>query len=97
MEEDSQEGIISLVNSIFNVGEFTKTEFTLEFKITDVKFKTKFEDLARALENRNYVCKLLKKDDGIYIEIQKFTIKKSESGSMQLGHRDYCLQLLFHL
>ena len=77
MEEDSQESIISLVNSIFNVGEFTKTEFTLEFKITDVKFKTKFEDLARALESRNYVCKLLKKDDGIYIEIQKFTIKKS--------------------
>ena len=77
MEEDSQEGIISLVNSIFNVGEFTKTEFTLEFKIIDVKIKTKFEDLARALENRNYVCKLLKKDDGIYIEIQKFTIKKS--------------------
>ena len=33
MEEDSQEGIISLVNSIFDVGEFTKTEFTLEFKI----------------------------------------------------------------
>jgi len=77
MEEDSQEGIISLVNSIFNVGEFTKTEFTLEFKITDIKFKRKFEDLARALESRNYVCKLLKKDDGIYIEIQKFTIKKS--------------------
>ena len=77
MEEDSQEGIISLVNSIFNVGEFTKTEFTLEFKIIDIKFKRKFEDLARALENRNYVCKLLKKDDGIYIEIQKFTIKKS--------------------
>ena len=77
MEEDSQESIISLVNSIFNVGEFTKTEFTLEFKIIDVKFKTKFEDLARALESRNYVCKLLKKDDGIYIEIQKFTIKKS--------------------
>ena len=77
MEEDSQEGIISLVNSIFNVGEFTKTEFTLEFKIIDIKFKTKFEDLARALESRNYVCKLLKKDDGIYIEIQKFTIKKS--------------------
>ena len=77
MEEDSQEGIISLVNSIFNVGEFTKTEFTLEFKITDVKFQTKFEDLARALENRNYVCKLLKKEDEIYIEIQKFTIKKS--------------------
>lgn len=77
MEEDSQEGIISLVNSIFNVGEFAKTEFTLEFKIEDLEFKTKFEDLARALENMSYVCKLVKKDDGIYIEVQKFTIKKS--------------------
>ena len=76
MEENSQEGIISIVNSIFNVNEFTKTEFTLEFKIADIEFKTKFEDLARALENMSYVCKLLKKDDGIYIEIQKFTIKK---------------------
>ena len=77
MEEDSQESIISLVNSIFNVNEFTKTQFTLEFKIEDLEFQTKFEDLARALENMSYVCKLLKKDDGIYIEIQKFTIKKS--------------------
>ena len=76
MEEDSQENIISLVNSIFNVDDFIKTEFTLEFKITDIEFQTKFEDLARSLENMSYVCKLLKKDDGIYIEIQKFTVKK---------------------
>ena len=76
MEEDSQKGIISLVNSIFDVGEFIKTEFTLEFKITNPEFQTKFEDLARELENMSYVGKLLKKDDGIYIEIQKFTIKK---------------------
>ena len=77
MEEDSQENIISLVNSIFNVGEFTKTEFTLEFKITDIEFQTKFEDLARELENMSYVCKLLKKDNEIYVQIQKFTVKKS--------------------
>ncbi|MCG3780107.1 MAG: site-2 protease family protein [Candidatus Nitrosopumilus limneticus] len=77
MQEDSQESIISLVNSIFNVGEFTKTEFTLEFKIKDLEFQTKFEDLARELETLSYACKLLKKDDDIYIEIQKFTIKKS--------------------
>ena len=77
MEEDSQENIISLVNSIFNVGEFTKTEFTLEFKITDIEFQTKFEDLARGLENMSYVCKLLKKDNEIYVQIQKFTIKKA--------------------
>jgi membrane-associated protease RseP (regulator of RpoE activity) len=77
MEEDSQENIISLVNSIFNVGEFTKTEFTLEFKIIDIEFRTKFEDLARELENMSYVCKLLKKDNEIYVQIQKFTIKKA--------------------
>ena len=76
MSEDSQEGIISLVNSIFDVEEFTKSEFTLEFKIRNVKFQTKFEDLARELENMSYVCKLIKKDDEMYIEIQKFTIKK---------------------
>ena len=76
MEENSQEGIISLVNSIFDVDEFTKTEFTLEFKIINPEFQTKFEDLARELENMSYVGKVLKKDDGIYIEIQKFTIKK---------------------
>ena len=77
MEEDSQENIISLVNSIFNVDEFTKTEFTLEFKIRDIEFQTKFEDLARGLENMSYVCKLLKKDNEIYVQIQKFTIKKA--------------------
>ena len=77
MEEESQENIISLVNSIFNVGEFTKTEFTLEFKIIDLEFQTKFEDLARELENMSYVCKLLKKDNEIYVQIQKFTVKKS--------------------
>ena len=76
MEEDSQEGIISLVNSIFDVDEFIKTEFTLEFKIINPEFQIKFEDLARELENMSYVGKLLKKDDGIYIEIQKFTVKK---------------------
>jgi membrane-associated protease RseP (regulator of RpoE activity) len=77
MEEESQENIILLVNSIFNVDEFTKTEFTLEFKIIDIEFQIKFEDLARELENMSYVCKLLKKDNEIYVQIQKFTIKKS--------------------
>ena len=64
MVEDSQDGVISLVNSIFNVEEFTKTEFTLQFKINNSEFQTKFEDLARALENMSYVCKVVKNDEG---------------------------------
>ena len=43
MEEDSQEVIISLVNSIFDVSDFTKTQFSLEFRIEDFEFKSKFE------------------------------------------------------
>jgi len=76
MEEKSQEEVILLVNSIFEVSNFTKTQFSLEFKIEDFEFKSKFENLARKLENMSFVCKLEKMDDGKYIIIQKFSQKK---------------------
>ena len=76
MEEDSQEGIISLVNSIFEVSDFTKVEFSLEFRIEDLVFKSKFVDLARKLENMRYVCKLEEIDGVKFIIIQKFAVKK---------------------
>jgi len=76
MEENSQEEVISFVNSIFDVGDFIKTEFSLEFRIEDLEFKSKFVDLARKLENRNYVCKLEEMNGSRYIIIQKFTPKK---------------------
>ena len=47
MEEFSQEDVSSLVNSMFHVSDFTKTEFSLEFKIEDLDFREKFEELAR--------------------------------------------------
>ena len=73
---DSQEEIISLVNSLFDVDQFTKTLYSLEFKITNSNFKIKFEDLARQMEDLNYVCRLEKMDDGNYIIIQKFPPRK---------------------
>jgi len=77
MEDPSQEDIISLVNSIFQVSDFSKTEFSLEFRIEDVDFKSKFERLARKLEDMRYVCKLEKMEEGgLYVIIQKFTPKK---------------------
>ena len=76
MSDSSQEEIISLVNSLFQVEQFTKTLYSLEFKIVDLDFKLKFEDLARRLEDLHYVCKLEKLEDGKYIIIQKFTPKK---------------------
>ncbi len=77
MEEPSQEDIISLVNSIFQVSDFTKSEFSLEFKIEDGDFKPKFENLARELEDMRYVSKLEKmENDELYVIIQKFPPSK---------------------
>ena len=77
MEDPSQEDIISVVNSIFQVSDFTKTEFSLEFRIEDIDFKSKFVGLARKLEDMRYVCKLEKMEaGGLYVIIQKFSPKK---------------------
>ena len=76
MEDPSQEEIVSLVNSLFDVSDFTKAEFSLEFRIEDLEFKSKFEELARKLENMSYVCKLEEMEGGRYVVIQKFAPKK---------------------
>ncbi|MFB5618816.1 MAG: site-2 protease family protein, partial [Candidatus Nitrosomaritimum aestuariumsis] len=76
MSDPSQEDVISIVNSMFIVIDFNKTLYSLDFKIEDLEFKSKFEELARRLEDMNYVCKLEKMDDGKYIIIQKFPHKK---------------------
>ena len=73
---ESQEEVISLVNSIFEVDQFTKTLYSLEFKIIDREFKIKFENLARKMEDMNYVCKLEKINDDKFIIIQKFPPRK---------------------
>ena len=76
MNGSGQEEVISLVNSLFEVEQFNKTLYSLEFRIVDRDFKSKFEELARRLEDMNYVCKLERMDNGKYIIIQKFSIKQ---------------------
>ena len=76
MEDPSQDEIIQLVNSIFEVSDFTKTEFSLEFRIEDFEFSSKFEDLARKLEDMRYGCKLEKIDGAKYVIIQRFSPRK---------------------
>ena len=76
MSDSSQEEIISLVNSLFEVNQFTKTLYSLEFKIDDLNFKSKFEELARRLEDMHYLCRLKKMDNGKFLIIQKFTPNK---------------------
>ncbi|MDX1441446.1 MAG: site-2 protease family protein [Nitrosopumilaceae archaeon] len=76
MSDASQEEVVSIVNSLFEVEQFTKTLYSLEFKILDSDFKSKFVELSRKLENLSYAGKLESMEDGRYIIIQKFAIKK---------------------
>jgi membrane-associated protease RseP (regulator of RpoE activity) len=76
MSDSYQEEVISLVNSLFEVTEFNKGLYSLEFRIENEDFKEKFEYLARVLESKRYVCKLELMDNEKYVIIQKFTPKK---------------------
>lgn len=76
MSNPTQEDVVSLVNSMFDVREYSKTLYALEFKIDDMDFKAKFEDLARKLEGMNYACKLERVDSERYLIIQRFAPKK---------------------
>lgn len=76
MSDPYQEEAISLVNSLFEVTQFNKGLYSLEFRIEDLEFKEKFENLARELESKNFVCKLELMNNEKYIIIQKFSPKK---------------------
>ena len=76
MDDPSTEDVISLVYSMFDVSGFTKEKYSLEFKIEDLDFKSKFEDLARKLEDLNYLGKLERMENENYIIIQKFPPRK---------------------
>ena len=64
MSEPTQEEVMSVVSSIFDVSAMGRTLDTLHFKIEDEEFKSKFVDLAQKLERRDLVCKLEELKDG---------------------------------
>lgn len=71
VSEPTQEEVISLVSSLFEVSGVQGNFDTLQFKIEDDEFKNKFVELARKLEELEFVCKLEKLEDGIYILVKK--------------------------
>ena len=76
LSDPTQDEIISLVHSIFDVSEFNRGLYAMEFRIEDPDFKEKFENLARRMEDNRYACRLLQADGSRYIVIQKFAAKK---------------------
>lgn len=77
---DSQEPharIIQKVESVFEVRQIIKTEFTLEFRIMDSdSTSVDFEELARTLESTEYMAKMIRTQGSLSIIVQKFQRKK---------------------
>ena len=76
MSEPTQEEVISVVSSIFQVGNIESTLETIKFKIEDIEIKSKFVYLAQKLEERNLVCRLEKTPEGLYILVNRFPPRK---------------------
>ena len=71
MTEPTQEEIISIVYSIFDVKDMLVNPEDLQFKIDGNNFKDKFVSLARQLEFRNRVARLEKSSDEMFIFVTK--------------------------
>jgi len=76
MSEPTQEEVISIVSSQFDVINVDLTLETLKFRIGDIDFKTKFVELAQKLESRDLVCRMEKTSDGMYILVNRFPPRK---------------------
>ncbi len=76
MSEPTQEEVVSIVSSIFEVSDVDLTLDTLKFKIEDEQFKSKFVQLAQKLEERDLVSTLQKTSAGIYILVNRFPPRK---------------------
>jgi len=76
VSEPTQEEVMSVVSSIFDVSAMGRTLDTLQFKIEDEEFKSKFVDLAQKLERRDLVCMLKQLRDGRYVTVRRFPQRK---------------------
>jgi len=76
VSEPTQEEVVSIVSSIFEVSDVDLTLDTLKFKIEDEQFKSKFVQLAQKLEERDLVSRLQKTSAGIYILVNRFPPRK---------------------
>lgn len=72
MSQPTQDDVISLVSSIFQVSSVQQDLEVLQFKIEDENFKSKFVDVAQRLERMDLLCKLEKIDGSKYLLVRRF-------------------------
>jgi len=76
MSEPTQEEVISIVSSQFEVTNVDLTLDTLKFRIEDREFKTRFVKLAQKLESRYLICRMAKTSEGTYILVNRLPPRK---------------------
>jgi len=76
VSEPTQEEVISVVSSIFDVSAIGRSLDSIHFKIEDNEFKTKFVELAQKLERHDLVCHIENLLDGRYVIVRKLPQRK---------------------
>lgn len=77
MMEFTEDRIVEMIRSKFNVIEVTRGVYSMEFEISDIDYSAEFEDIARALEGARYICRLVRQDGKPYIIVQKYAPQTS--------------------
>ncbi len=71
MSRPTEDEIISLVSSTFDVAEMEQGPEMIQFRIKAGEFKAKFAELAQRLEGQGIACRLRRKDGGLYIVVHR--------------------------
>ncbi|MGI0010449.1 MAG: site-2 protease family protein [Nitrosopumilaceae archaeon] len=80
MSEPTQEEVISLVSSVFEIKSVNQNIDALQFEIEQEGFKPKFVKLAQSLESKNLVARLEKFDDKVFLLVGRFHPPKLRRG-----------------
>lgn len=72
MSEPTQEEVVSLVSSVFEVKSFNQNIDALQFEIDQEEFKPKFVKLAQSLESKNLVARLEKFENKVFLLVGRF-------------------------
>lgn len=75
MSQPTQDDVISLVSSVFQVSSVEQNVDVLQFKIEDDDFKSKFVDIAQSLEKMDMVCKLESVGGGKWLLVRRLPPK----------------------
>jgi Zn-dependent protease len=72
LSEPTQEEVISLVSSVFEIRSFNQNLDALQFEIEQEEFKPKFVKLAQILESKNLVARIERFEGRVFLLVGRF-------------------------